>query len=166
MIIVEMKKHFQLRALEWWSSATLASWGLMALAIPDMFKDNPACAIFLDFAPQHVWGIATFTIGMLRLAALLVNGMWHRTPMFRWVGAMLSTFVWFSISVTFIKSSIPNVGLAIYLWAMFADMYSAYRSATDFIEAAAQAHLKKLTVAELPPHKRGDNVRSLAPRVG
>jgi len=164
MIVVEMKKHFQLRALEWWSAAAMTSWGFMTLAIPDMFRQNPATQELLTLAPQHIWGLVAFLAGFVRICALFVNGLWYRTPAVRWACSMISTFVWFWVCTAFLKSPVANVGVAVYAWAMVADMYSAFRSASDYIEAAAQAHLKKLTVAEVPPRSEGDNVRSISAR--
>lgn len=165
MLIVEMKKHFQLRAIEWWSASSMATWGIFVLLFPTMFKENPACHALLVFAPQHVWGLVATLAGGVRLVALLINGMWYRTPAVRWVCTMISIFVWFSITAAFTSSPIINTGVVVYGWHIFADMYSAYRSAVDFIEAEAQARMKALRNVPLPEMKENfTNVRHIATR--
>jgi len=170
MIIVEMKKHFQIRAIEWWSAGSLASWGFMVLLFPTIFQENPACHALLVFAPQHVWGLAAFMAGSLRLAALFVNGMWYRTPAVRWLTTMISIFIWFCIAAAFTTSEIINTGIVVYGWHVIADLYSAYRSAMDVIEAEAQRQIKKLPPAAGPAlsstayEGEGGNVRSIAAR--
>jgi hypothetical protein len=164
MIIVEMKKHFEQRAIEWWSAGSLASWGFMVLLVPGMFQLNPACHALLVFAPQHVWGLAAFMAGCLRLFALFVNGMWYRTPAVRWLTTMISIFIWFCITAAFASSPITNMGIVIYGWHIIADLYSAYRSATDFIEAEAQRHIKKMSPHPAAYSGEESNVRTLHTR--
>lgn len=164
MIIVEMKKHFQLRAIEWWSAAVMASWGFWVIAWPSMFQDNAACHALLAYAPQQLWGLAALVCGGLRTCALFVNGLWYRTPAIRWACAMGSIFIWFSITAAFISSPIINMGPIIYGWLVLADMYSAFRSASDFIEAEAQRKLKDLAVAQMPTSDENSNVRRIPAR--
>jgi len=168
MIIVEMKRHFQLRAIEWWSAASLASWGFFVLLFPTVFQENPACHALLELAPQHVWGLVACTAGCLRLCALFVNGLWYRTPAVRWLTTMISIFIWFCITAAFVSSPILNTGIVVYGWHILADMYSAYRSAIDFIEAEAQRQMKMMTRVAPPspaaPEGEGDNVHRLTAR--
>ena len=166
MIIVEMRKHFEQRAIEWWSAGAMASWGFMVLLFPNMFILNPACHALLTFAPQNVWGLAAMIAGSVRLVALFINGMWYRTPAIRWLTTMVSIFIWFCITAAFVSSPIINMGIAVYGWHIFADMYSAYRSAMDYIEAEAQSRLK--AISPHPPLAsvvgEESNVRSIASR--
>lgn len=169
MIIVEMKKHFEQRAIEWWSAATMSSWGFMVLLFPRMFEQNPAAHALLTFAPQHIWGLAALFAGCLRLCALFVNGLWYRTPAVRWLTTMISIFIWFCITAAFVSSPIVNMGVVVYGWHIIADLYSAYRAATDFIEAEAQRQIKKMSPAAastLPSasQSEGGNVRAIGSR--
>lgn len=164
MIIVEMKKHFQLRAIEWWSAGVMASWGVWVLLFPTIFADNPAFDMMAQILPQRVWGLIALGAGAVRLVALFVNGLWYRTPAVRWACAMLSILIWFIMTAAFVGSSVANLGAVIYGWHMLADMYSAFRSASDFIEAEAQRQIKKLSVA--PVAGGASNVRSLPARRG
>jgi len=163
MIIVEMRRHFQLRAIEWWSAGAMASWGLFVTAVPGVFANSAPAHALLDFAPQHVWGLVALLAGTIRLCALFVNGLWYRTPAVRWLTTMISIFMWFSITAAFASSNHWNTGVIIYGWHILADMYSAYRSATDFIEAETQRRIKKMQPFPTPDQSQraGANVRSI-----
>lgn len=140
----------------------MASWGFWVLLFPSMFADNVSCQGLLRLAPQNVWGLVAVTAGCLRLCALFVNGMWTRTPAIRWLTSMVSIFIWFLITAAFTTSPVVNMGTIIYGWHMLADMYSAFRSASDFIEAETQRKLKSLAIAEVPISGEGTNVRRIS----
>lgn len=165
MVIVEMKKHFQLRAIEWLSASVMTSWGVWVLLFPSMFLDNPACHSLLILAPQRVWGLVALAAGVIRLIALFVNGMWHRTPAIRWLTAMFSILVWFLVTAALTTSHIVNMGTIMYGWYIIADMYSAFRSASDYIEAEAQRKLKDMSLVNIPtPPNEDNNVHRLHSR--
>jgi hypothetical protein len=124
-----------------------------------MFWDNPPCHALLQYAPQQVWGLVSLIAGSLRILALFINGLWYGTPAIRWVCSMISILIWFMVTSAFVSSPVANMGVVVYGWHMVADMYSAFRSASDFIEAQAQAEVKKLIVAQLA--NGGTNVHNL-----
>lgn len=150
MIIVEMKKHFRERAIEWWAASLLAAWGAYVLWYPGLFAALPPTNGLLRFAPQFMWGLVALGFGLLRLIALTVNGFWYRTPMIRLVAAFLCVFVWFMIVVGSLLSPFPSLGIILYGWSMIADMYSTFRSASDTYEAEAQGRLKKMSISTQP----------------
>jgi hypothetical protein len=162
MILLEMKRHFEVRAIEWWSAACLVSWGAMVLLLPGLFQ-QPQYAVFFNsltnWAPQPVWGMFAFVMGGLRLAALFVNGFWFRTPQIRLATSFLSVCVWFFITAGLVRSG-AVLGVVIYGWHMVADIYSSFRSAADTVEAEANRKMRQLTVASEEP----SNVRSLSGR--
>lgn len=157
MVVLEMKKHFQLRAIEWWSAGVMTTWGFMVLANPGLFLDNHSATILLSYAPQHIWGLAALGAGGLRLVALFINGIWYRSPAVRWLTTMVSIFIWFCITAAFYSSPVMNLGVVIYSWQIVADLYSAYRSAGDFIEAEAQRQYKAMpTLPDPSDAAKGD----------
>jgi hypothetical protein len=90
MIIVEMKRHFEVRAIEWWSASCLAAWGSIVLLLPGLFVQPEVPTLLLihdDWAPQPVWGMFAFMMGIGRLGALGINGFWFRTPQIRLVAS-------------------------------------------------------------------------------
>lgn len=163
MIILEMKRHFEVRAIEWWSAGCLASWGMVVLLIPNLFLDHRYNFMFSTltaWAPQQVWGLFAFTMGLTRLGSLFVNGFWFRTPQIRLMTAFFSVCVWFFITAGLARSG-TYLGVAIYGWHMVADIYSSFRSAADTVEAEARKKLQQLSrvTTEEP-----SNVRSLTGR--
>lgn len=142
----------------------MASWGFWVLSFPGMFAENPTCEGLLRLAPQHAWGLVAVTSGCIRLCALFVNGMWAKTPAIRWLTSMVSILIWFLITAAFTSSNVVNMGTIVYGWHMLADMYSAFRSASDYIEAEAQRKLKSLSIGEVPTPGEGTNVRPIHSR--
>jgi hypothetical protein len=140
MVFEEKLSHFPARALEWFGGAKLLSWGLEVLFHPSVF-DNPAFSGFRELATPETWGLCAFTVGLLRLIALYVNGNHVRTPVVRLLTSFASIFVWFWVTVSLVRSGEPTTGLAIYPWLMVADMYSAYRAGSDVVQAEAQHRL-------------------------
>lgn len=164
MVIVAMKKHFKERAIEWWSAGMLTLWGAYVLLHPTMFTALPQCEGLLLLAPQHIWGFLAFTFGALRLLALTINGFWYPTPLIRLTTAFMSIFVWFWVEVGMILSDVPQMGIVVYGWLTIADLYSAFRSASDTYEAEAQRRFKQLSAQPQSALGEASNVRSIAGR--
>lgn len=134
-----MKKHFEARSPEWFNGILLFVWGSFLILNPEMFY-GPAAYVYSgmnDLAPQELWGYGALIIGTIRLVALFINGQWGVTPLIRVVTSFLSVFVWFWISVGLYRSGSPQMGMVIYPALMFADMFSAFRAASDAYEAEA-----------------------------
>lgn len=162
MIIVEMKRHFEVRAIEWWSAACLTCWGAVVLLMPGLFElptYQPFFQPLLAWASQPIWGMFAFTMGFTRLGALFINGFWKRTPLIRLATAFLSVCVWFFITAGLFRAN-AVMGVVVYGWHMVADIYSSFRSASDTVEAEAAKRMRQLTVA---PEEQS-NVRSLTGR--
>lgn len=70
---------------------------------------------FIAIAPEWVWGIASVSIGLYTIAALLcrvcfrTQSFWHRRA-----ALFLNSFVWFSISFAFAQAAAVNSGQLIY----------------------------------------------------
>jgi hypothetical protein len=147
MIILELKRHFEVRAIEWWSASCLAMWGAVVLIMPDLFTRpayQPFFAPMIHWAPQAVWGMFAFCMGLGRLMALTINGFWFRTPQIRLLASFLSVCVWFFIAAGLFRAG-AALGIVVYGWHMIADIYSSFRSASDVVEAEASKRLRDLT---------------------
>lgn len=154
-----MKKHFEVRATEWYSALVLAGWGAYTILHPSLYQGpgNPYFGAMLSVASQEKWGLIAFSIGFIRVTALFINGKWGVTPTVRIVTSFISGFVWFCVSVGLFKSGLPNYGLITYPALLLADAHSCYRAAIDAAEAR---ELKKLHKAA----EAGSNVRALRRR--
>ncbi len=77
---------------------------------PRTFADQPAYGLMAMLAPQYVWGwVATF-LGGLRLAFLIVNGFYPRSPIVRYVLALATLFtVWLPLWASFVEFFIEGL---------------------------------------------------------
>ena len=141
---IEMKRHFEVRSLEWFNGLYLFLWGAYVILHPGMM-DLIVYRGLTDLAGQEWWGLTAFTIGGIRIGALWVNGRWGLTPIIRVVTSFLSVFVWFWICVGLYRSGLPQTGLVIYPGLVAADMFSAFRAASDAYEAEAIRRIRNLT---------------------
>jgi len=142
---IEMKKHFEARASEWFSAFMLCACGFYCLLHPNLF-DGPNRLLFSglkSIADQQVWGLTILLVGYIRVTALFINGRWGVTPFIRIATGFLSIFVWFCVSVGLYKSGIPDFGIVVYPGFCLCDIYSAYRAARDAYEAEAARQLQK-----------------------
>ena len=157
---VEMKKHFEVRSLEWFNGIYLLLWSAYVLLHPGMMTSSSFNVFngLLDIARQEVWGLIGFTSAMVRLGALWINGRWSLTPLFRVATSFMSVFVWFWVSVGLYRSGVEQTGLVLYPGLMCSDMFSAFRAASDAYEAEAMRRLE----AKL----ESSNVRRIASRRG
>lgn len=71
-----------------WSSSTFIFGGVM---------NGPVYAAMLAIAPEGVWGSFGICFGGMRIVALIVNGSWRRTPLFRFAGAAVGMMWWYTI---------------------------------------------------------------------
>ena len=157
---IELKRHFEARASEWISAFILMAWGAYVILHPGLFSASTDLVwhSHLSLATQEVWGFGAFTAGGIRLTALFINGRWGLTPLIRVATSFLSVFVWFWVAVGLFRAGIANTGIVVYTGLMLADMYSAFRAASDAYEAEAMKRLQELS------EKAPGNVASIGTR--
>lgn len=138
MIIVRIVKgiagHLPSRAPEWALAVVLFNWGWVLLRSGSTFA-NPIYSQLAKWASEDVWGVACFSMGLLRLSALVINGTFHHrfrhSPHVRSVMAFWSCFFWFSITIGMLQVDLNSTGLAVYPVLLILDMYNAMRAARD-----------------------------------
>lgn len=139
MIVKSMKEHFEARAIEWGMAGWATSWGLTALLVPSIFTNpvtGPATKLmyksveWMGGEPSVIIGLMVFLTGLLRAAALFINGLWRATPLIRIITSAVSGFVVMNIVIG-LASGPPNFGVITYTWLFFADCLSASRAARD-----------------------------------
>lgn len=157
---LDLKQHFEARSLEWASAFILLAWGAYVILHPAMFlgETHAVWVTHLALADQEVWGIGAFSAGFIRVTALFINGRWGLTPLIRVATSFLSVFVWFWVAVGLFLADFANTGVVVYTGLMLADMYSAFRAASDAYEAEAMKRLQELS------EKAPSNVRRIGSR--
>lgn len=138
MILVHFehfKETFPFRALEWLLAVFMIGWGLILLH-PDY---NPAgttwgSGLFVTI-PHELFGRACLVVGLIRFTALLINGMWWRTPFARLITTFAANLLWVCIVFGLVSSDTLNTGWAIYPACVIAELYNAFRSADDSVKS-------------------------------
>lgn len=150
MIIVELKRHFPARWPEWFMSGFAFFWGLYVSYHPQVFTQSATRETLAglanmagSFPPAAIWGLSPVILGLIRAAALFVNGQYTRTPMIRLFMSFASAFIWTQVFIGLLKSGIPNTGLVAYAGFVVLDIVSGYRAATDTVYAEKARHETK-----------------------
>lgn len=138
MLIVSLKQHFPARWPEWFMSAVSFAWGSYVVLHPELFTQDATREVLSGLAamagnlpPAALWGLSAVILGLVRGAALFVNGAYTRTPLIRLIMSFLSAFVWTQVYIGLWKSGVPNMGLVVYGALVVMDIVSAYRATAD-----------------------------------
>ena len=124
------------RATEWVTSAVLLGFAIV-LALPGDTLSGPGFRTFRDLGLDEVALAVPLTlIGGIRVAALLINGNWRRSPELRIGGAVLGALIFGLISCAFGWPYLTGVGTAstaasTYSVLALSDVLSPYRSGAD-----------------------------------
>lgn len=142
MLIVSLKQHFPARLPEWYVAGVSFAWGAYLILHPEVFTQVATSTILSgmatmagDFPPAAFWGLCTVILGIIRAAALFVNGAYTRTPMIRVIMSFASAFIWSQVCIGLWKSGVPNTGLVVYGGLVVMDLVSAYRATLDTVFA-------------------------------
>ena len=120
------------RALEVALAAFMVTWGVF-LALPGATFQNPIYASLAALMPEAGWAAFSIASGLVRLAALYVNGAWRRTPLVRMVMAVAGVVWWTVLTWLFVlglRGPTP-AALAFYVVCIGAELYSCYRTGQD-----------------------------------
>ena len=128
-------KH-QERATEWLSSFFMIAWAAALAGKGDTF----ALAGYHEFARQGLDAnqCATFLaiVGTMRIASLIINGAWPRSPIIRLVGASFGVTIWATVSIllwmgTYRDLHVATPGSFVYGLMVVFEFLSIYRATLD-----------------------------------
>lgn len=131
MVVRFSRAHFYARLSEWFCAVLMIGMGVGSAMQPTLFADNPSMAVFAGWAPQVVWTVAWLSVGLIRLAALIINGAWRRSPHLRALTALVSLLVWFLLGFGILQLAIPSLGLSFYAPLFALDLVNVYRAMND-----------------------------------
>lgn len=121
-----------LRFMELYVTMQLLLWGIILVLPMDTFSTSITFRVLASVIKEETLGVLMIVLGVLRLTALLVNGMIPRfTPLVRIGGAFIGCFVWFFISVSFAESGVISTWIAAWPLAFFAEFRNLYKAARD-----------------------------------
>jgi hypothetical protein len=97
-----------------------------------MFETGEQWARFADLGSEREWGAFVGSIALIRIAALLVNGNYRRTPAARAVTALLGAGLFaFMSSLFLVPEMTVNSGFFTYGLLAVGDLVSCRRAAAD-----------------------------------
>ena len=120
-----LQTTFPTRALEWFLTFALFNLGVIFWLTPDLFASNVGWAGMANLADQSTWCAVCLIVGVARILALVINGLWWRSPLVRCVGAFISCFVWWQLSAGLIGNA--GLGAAVLPLCFVGDVYNAIR---------------------------------------
>lgn len=128
-------EHFAARVSEWFMAAIALLMGVGMALQPDLFARNPGFAGLATIADQGVWMLTLLTVALVRLAALVINGAWRRSPWLRAATASVSAFVWWTLLLGVLlgmwRGGLPGLGWAFYVPMIALDLFNVYRAMRD-----------------------------------
>lgn len=154
MLIQSLKYHFPARLPEWFMALCfMVPWGIYTILHPHMWE-APATAAMLrgmasmvdwtGYHPSAVWGLAAIIVGLVRAAALFINGAYARTPVVRLLASAVSAFLISQIIAGLIRADIATFGLVTYTTLFLLDVASGYRAASDIpLAQKSRIHAKE-----------------------
>lgn len=131
MISVRFKDTFRERLPEWISSFSLMGWGIILLTISPLNWQQEYFNLLEDIATQRTWGIVAITLGLLRIIALVVNGVWRPTAHLRALGALGGVVVWMTIFVSYFNLEWNPPSMAIKAGMVITDLVALWYAAGD-----------------------------------
>ncbi|RFB95238.1 hypothetical protein B5K11_09830 [Rhizobium leguminosarum bv. trifolii] len=134
MVFAHIRENFAAaffpRLSEWLAGFVLLGLGWMLSANPELMQSGKTdYQLMLMIASQPFWSSVLIVFAAGRLAVLLINGAWRRSPHLRALAAFLSCFFWTQITLSFA----PNFGFAVVLacgW-LGMDMINIMRAMRD-----------------------------------
>lgn len=130
MLIVHIRRHFRPRSTEWMLACGMVSWGVSLIIAPAPLAGPPYPAIEAWASPA-AWGWGCLAVGIVRLAALTINGALRPSPHARCLLALVSGLWWIYLTVALVASGWTEPTLAIYPAAALFDLLNLAHTADD-----------------------------------
>lgn len=127
--------HFMLRSKDWIMTSLLICTGITLIQHPDLFQKTRAFDLLAQYGPTSTWGIACVFIGVFRFMSLFINGtfpgfIW--SPHFRTLGALMSGFIWFQITIAVVLQASQTPIMAVVVPHLLAlDLLNAYLASSE-----------------------------------
>jgi len=137
--------HFPIRVSEWvmvWPA--MGMWAALQ-AMPDMFSVSPSYEYLARWASEQSWAWIIMACGMVRLAALTINGTFKGfafSPHIRAVASIVGVAIWSQISLGFLMAFLTGGGAlsGVIGWStmVLLEIMNTYRSWSDVGKNAAR----------------------------
>lgn len=121
------------RALEWHCAWTAFAVSAVLFSPGSTFSTSAAFASFAEVMSESSWATLIMIVALIRFAALIVNGHYHRTPIARALTAAAGSGLWAYLAVLFYQPDLGGLstGVGVYAVLSVSDGFSAWRSGRD-----------------------------------
>lgn len=126
--------HFRLRATEWFAAAVLIQLGTTLYFPPPAFPTSESWRVMASQMSEEAWGAIFLAIGLLRFAALTINGTFtgfRFSPLIRFVTAFLACGLWLQVVMSIYESSPNGTGYGLYRLVLILELYNLWRAGVD-----------------------------------
>jgi hypothetical protein len=130
MILVRFSETWPYRRAEWLLAVVTLSIGIVYAFDSPLFE-LPNYATMRRVMPQSWWATWALLVGVVRLAALYINGAWRPSPHFRAAGSFLSCFLWGTLFLGAASAPFYGVTVAIWPWFLLFDAFAFLDSLKD-----------------------------------
>lgn len=135
-IWIRIQHRFRTRVTEWMLAAITALWGVIMLLPGEIFALPGYSGFASIFGNEDILGVGMTTLGLLRIAGLIVNGARRNvTPHIRMFSAGCGCLIFSGMCYCYGLSGILAPWLAIYPVFVIGEMTNVYRAAHDVGEA-------------------------------
>lgn len=124
-----LKNTFEARASEWALTGVLVSMAVVFLVNDTMFYGENFSRLREILDSRFGWAAVFSVVGLVRLAVLVINGAYWRTPHFRAATAFFSAGVWFLLFLGFVRNG--SMMAAIAPWIFLLDAYNIKRASHE-----------------------------------
>jgi len=134
-MIINSSAYMQTRMLEMGLAALMIACGILLLWPGDTFA-SPIYAVLVRWMTEDQGGWFLSSVGILRSAALVINGRWRSSPIARIAGCLTGSGFWFTFAVSVAsvdrgEALGPPILLAMAGTLFVLEFFSALRCGTD-----------------------------------
>lgn len=137
--------HFPVRVTEWvmlWPA--IGMWAVFQV-MPDMFTLSPSYSTLARWATEQTWSMVFSGCGLIRMAALTINGTFKGfafSPHIRAVASVVGAAIWSQVSLGFLLAAVTGEGAlsGVIGWStmVLLEIMNTYRSWSDVGKNAAR----------------------------
>lgn len=141
MILLRISKgigqHFPQRVSEWIMGGLLLFY-TAAISVDESAFDGPSFSVLLSLADRETWALICMVVGLVRMAALVINGSFHNfrhAPHLRAFASAGAGIFWGQIVLGLVVAVIWQDGrlhvVAVYMTFMTFELWNFFRASAD-----------------------------------
>lgn len=139
-----IREHFPARVSEWIMTGALLGWYGVLSSDPDTFETSRTFIVLAHYGTEAAWAMLCLVVGVIRLAALIVNGTFQQfqySPHLRGLASIAACVFWGQITLGVVLAwTMGGAGTGVVAYATFMtiEMWNLIRAWAD-VGAARKA---------------------------